>query len=53
MSQEKALCQVCDLIWCLTLIVGCSWLVFHEGASAWWFVLAVFLAGCWDCSELD
>jgi len=31
------------LIWILTIIVGCSWLVFYQGASAWWFVLAVCL----------
>lgn len=53
MSMGKAVCQLCDLVWSLTMICGCAWWVFREGHSGWWFVLAIALAGCWSCCKFD
>jgi hypothetical protein len=50
-SMDKTVCHLCDLIWSMTMIVGCVWLVFFKSISGWWFVLAVMLAGCWKSCE--
>lgn len=34
------------VLWEAFTLGGCSYLVFWRGESAWWFLLAVFLAGC-------
>lgn len=34
---------VCSWSWGAACIVGCSWLVFYEGHSGWWFLLAILL----------
>ena len=41
MKITIALCAV--LAYNLTLLAGCSYLVFWKGASPWWFVAVVLL----------
>jgi hypothetical protein len=42
-------CEFCALIWGIFLFGGCSYLVFAQGVSPWWFLAAFGLFGCWSC----
>lgn len=44
-----AVCLFCDMVWSLTILAACTYIVFWLGQSGWWFALAVFLCGCWSC----
>lgn len=35
---------ILEFLWGVFVIGGCSYLVFFQGASGWWFVLAVIIA---------
>lgn len=35
---------IVDFLWGVLMIAGCAYLVFAEGHSPWWFVLAVALS---------
>ena len=48
--MSKAICGVCNLIWGLIVLIGCSYVVFVLGHSGWWFCLALFLLA-WDSCE--
>ncbi len=32
------------LVWCLSILGGCAYVVFWRQASGWWFIAAVFIA---------
>lgn len=43
-KKSTQLDNILCLIWALIIIVGCTYIVFWKGASAWWYVLALALA---------
>ena len=48
-STALNICLVCDFIWSLTILASCTYVVFWLDRSGWWYALAIFLAGCWNC----
>lgn len=48
-SVACAVCEVCGLLWGLTIIGGCAYIVFGLGHSPWWFLLGVAIVGSWTC----
>jgi hypothetical protein len=48
-NPERPMCEVCSLIWCALIIVGCAYLVFWRGHNGWWFALAILLMSGWNC----
>lgn len=42
-------CQICALIWSIITLGTCTYVVFGLGYSGWWFLLAIFIASCWNC----
>jgi hypothetical protein len=47
---SKTVCHLCDLVWSLTIVGACTYLVFWRNESGWWYVLAVLLASAWRCN---
>jgi hypothetical protein len=43
------ICLVCDLIWSLTVMAACTYIVFWLNHSGAWYLLAIFLCGAWNC----
>ena len=43
--------KLLSFVWSATMMGGCAYFVFIEGASAWWFVLAVLLAASWKTNH--
>jgi len=41
--ERSTLGIICEWIWGASVIAGTSYLVFWEGHSGWWFLLAIFL----------
>lgn len=48
-ARAQEVCQVCSLIFVLTVIGGCGYVVFWLGHSGWWFLAAVLIASGWTC----
>lgn len=46
----QAVLVIVDFLWGLLVIGTCTYLVFWQGHSGWWYVLAVGLAG-WDAPQ--
>ena len=42
-------CIICDWLWCMGIMAGCTYVVFWLGQSGWWYLLAIVLCGMWDC----
>lgn len=45
------ICIFCDWLFCVFLLGGAGYAVFWLDRSGWWFVAAVFVAGCWSCKS--
>lgn len=43
-TESSIIGNILEFIWAVGIIFGCAYLVFWKGESAWWFVLAIFLA---------
>lgn len=46
-----AVCEACSLVWGLVILGGCAYAVFWLDHSGWWFLLAMLLAGSWNCKN--
>ena len=42
-KKSSQLDNVLSFLWAVVIIVGCTYLVFWKGVSAWWYVLALAL----------
>lgn len=51
--MSKSVCYICDLIWSLTIMAGCTYLVFWKDQSGGWYVLALFMCSMWSCKKKD
>lgn len=50
-STALSVCLFCDFVWSISIMAGCTYIVFWMGHSGWWFLLAIFLAACWQCKS--
>lgn len=44
-----AICEVCGLLWGVSILGTCAYAVFWLDHNGWWFVLAILITGSWTC----
>lgn len=47
--MKANVCLLCDLVWSLTILGACTYIVFWTGQSGWWYALAMLLCMGWNC----
>lgn len=47
--MKVSVCLICDLIWSLTILAACTYVVFWMNQPGGWYVLAIFLCMGWNC----
>jgi hypothetical protein len=44
-------CLLCGLVFTLTIMGGCTYVVFWLNQSGAWYILALIIAGGWSCKS--